>query len=495
MASPGKPVTAKRLRIMVELVVERNSSPESVFRITRDLASAGFEVDETYGPVKLRPPGEERERIESAGQELVLVRGTIDPARKSALEQHRDVYRVWTDVQLAPFAAPKQRPRKRGRRPRPGVTGPARGSGRSSAGATNAASQKAKTRRRSTSAAVGFAPPMNCGSTVVGTVSNALVALGTTKVWKRRHVRGAGVEVGVVDGGITAIGRPVKLGEVAVIDRVVNGWPAADWGTTALGWGPTNAQHGNMVAYDVLAMAPQSKLWDLRIWEDVPGTPAERFAVYVTKAIEAYRFAIDRFNAAGLPQILTNSWGLYDRNNGIDWATDPRHPFTLMVEEALDAGMLVLFAAGNCGTGCPHGSTSPCGATDRGPGNSILGPNGHPRVMTVGGADAQAQWYGYTSQGPAVLPPNAAKPDFCSVTQFAGFFPFIDSSRPCDGGTSAACATAAGVVALLKSYRPTLTQAQAKTALMNTARDIQAPGLDMDSGAGILQAYTALTTI
>jgi subtilisin family serine protease len=161
-----------------------------------------------------------------------------------------------------------------------------------------------------------------------------------------------------------------------------------------------------------------------------------------------------------------------------------------MVQNALDVGMLVLFAAGNCGTGCVHPATSPCGATDRGPNHSILGPNGHPDVMTVGGADTNGQWYGFTSQGAAVLTPNAPKPDFCSMMQFGGFFP-VYGPKPFDGGTSTACATAAGVVALLKSYRPNLTQAQARTALMNTARNIRAPGFDQDSGAGIIRAYSA----
>jgi hypothetical protein len=38
--------------------------------------------------------------------------------------------------------------------------------------------------------------------------------------------------VGIVDGGITAQGRPVKQGETPWrIPRVVDGWPTADWGT------------------------------------------------------------------------------------------------------------------------------------------------------------------------------------------------------------------------------------------------------------------------
>jgi hypothetical protein len=306
----------------------------------------------------------------------------------------------------------------------------------------------------------------------------------------------------MVDGGITAIGRPIKAGEVAKISNVVDGWPDADWGTTAEGWD----QHGNMTAHDVLGIAPNVKLWDIRIWQAATGNLATDFTGLVSNALAGYRKAIDTHTATGAPHILSNSWGLYNRNNGLDYATNPQSPFALMVEEALDAGILVLFAAGNCGGGCPFPQNSRCGANDRGPGNSILGPNGHPRVMTVGAANKKGRWCGYTSQGPAVLPPNARKPDFCSIAHFDGYFPtqpFPNPSgnpaRDFDGGTSAATAVAAGVVALLMEKRKrgglTLSQDEAKTALMDTAKDIRRVGFDRDSGAGIIRAKAAFDTL
>lgn len=500
MAKARKQQTAaKRLRILVEITVERDSPREAAFASARALEAVGFRLDTEYEPVPLRPPPPERERLESAGLQLLLVRGTIDPARRTDLEKHSAAYRVWSDVKLQPFAraASSRRTtaasRLTARARAKGKTRSVRGRRTTSAARrprtrTKAGAKQGRASRgRQATAGGGFASVAICGGGI-GTINDVLTALGVTRIWKRGY-RGQGVDVGVVDGGIAALGRPVKPGETAVIPNVVSGWPA-DWGTTALGWNPAKPQHGNMVAYNVLAVAPEARLWDLRIWEDLPGVPpAERFDVYVSNAIAAYHFAITRFLSDGSPQILTNSWGLYDSANGEGFATDPRSPLALKVEDALDAGMLVLFAAGNCGTGCAHPSTSPCGVNDRGPGASILGPNGHPEVMTVGGADTKGRWYGFTSQGPAVLPPHAAKPDFCSFTQYAGFFPVHGPGF--DGGTSAACATAAGVVALLKSYRPTLPQTTAKTVLKSTARDIRAPGIDADSGAGLIRAYLA----
>jgi serine protease AprX len=430
----------KEDRVLVRTFFRRDASPEELLRKAREW-SGGFRPDTSYPPVRIRPPRKERATYESKGLAFWVVRGFVDPTRVAELEASPGdlkVLKVTRDSPLDPMA-------------------------------------------------------VECGAgEAVGTVTRAVIALRVKPIWKKGY-KGRGIVVGVVDGGITATGRVIKPGEVARIDGVVGGWPE-DWGTTALGWGPTNEQHGNMVAFNVLAMAPQAQLWDIRIWEDAGGTPAERFAVYVSNALAGYQAAITGFQTNGVPQILTNSWGLYDRNNGIEYATDDDSDFALIVEEALDAGMLLLFAAGNCGTGCLHPSTTPCGAADKGPDNSILGPNGHPDVMTVGAATVHADWYGYTSQGRAVLPPHAAKPDFCSMTKFDGFFPTY-GPKPYDGGTSAACATAAGVVGLLKQYRPNLTQAEAKTALAQTAWDIRAAGADMDSGAGIIQASAAFNVI
>lgn len=102
--------------------------------------------------------------------------------------------------------------------------------------------------------------------------------------------------------------------------------------------------------------------------------------------------------------------------------------------------------------------------------------------MTVGAVNKDEQLIGYSSQGPAAL--NEFKPDFCGISHYAGYF----SS---DSGTSAACATASGVVALLKQARPTLTQEAAKRLLTSTANDIGPPGWDRHSGSGIVQAKAA----
>jgi uncharacterized repeat protein (TIGR01451 family) len=68
-----------------------------------------------------------------------------------------------------------------------------------------------------------------------------------------------------------------------------------------------------------------------------------------------------------------------------------------------------------------------------------------------------------------------------------GFNPFF--------GTSAAAPHAAAIAGLLKSLKPSATNAQIRTALTSSALDIEAVGTDRDSGAGIVMAYEGLAAI
>jgi subtilisin-like proprotein convertase family protein len=62
-------------------------------------------------------------------------------------------------------------------------------------------------------------------------------------------------------------------------------------------------------------------------------------------------------------------------------------------------------------------------------------------------------------------------------------------------GTSAAAPHAAAIAALLKSAERRATPERIRRALTRTAIDIEAPGVDRDSGAGIIDAYAALEFI
>jgi Subtilase family len=81
--------------------------------------------------------------------------------------------------------------------------------------------------------------------------------------------------------------------------------------------------------------------------------------------------------------------------------------------------------------------------------------------------------------------PNITAADGVSVTGAGGFpSPFF--------GTSAAAPHAAAIAALVKSAIPAFTPTQIRGLLSSTAIDIEAPGIDRDSGAGIVMPYAAL---
>lgn len=429
---------------------------------------AFIKIDRESEPVTVTPPRDKRAQYQEQGLRLVVTRAWVDPR----VVTDPELYRLLTsearvdnfarDTPLEPFARYEQEAAfSPGPGPGPGEEHPLR---IECAGSDN-----------------GF-----------GTATDVAQKLGVTHIWNAGYT-GSGIVVGIVDGGITAHGRPVPIGVWPAIPQspasgnVIDGYPLADWGTTAEGW----YEHGNMIAFDVQAMAPEAQLWDLRIWQ-----PGVAFPSYVLNALAGYQRAINTYRAHGVPQILVNSWGLYDAANDPDFAFNPRSNIALAVEAALDAGILVLFAAGNCGDGCPFTSESLCGSGSRGPGASILGPNGHPEVMTVGAATLRGEWCGYTSQGPAGLPPSDLdKPDFCSYSQFDGFFPNETGFRPYDGGTSAANGIAGGVVALLKQARPDLTQEECKRLLRDTARPIRTPAALEGAGAGIIDARRAFRAL
>ena len=111
-----------------------------------------------------------------------------------------------------------------------------------------------------------------------------------------------------------------------------------------------------------------------------------------------------------------------------------------------------------------------------GPRRIFLRPEGTP--ITPGN-------YLFSTNGGMVL----TKPDLAGAdgvaTRTPGFAPFF--------GTSAAAPHAAAIAALVKSVRPTLTSQQIYSILTSTALDIRAPGVDRDSGHGLVMALPAVT--
>ncbi len=442
-----------RISVLLEMRVERGESPSLGQSTARNLGGGVLELDPEFKPVPMSSGRGDEEGLAGL-PDTYIMRGTVASEEElQELSNDPRVRYVWRDTRIEPFA----------RKPKAG--------GKSDGKSPEEDPVNVEFNENPGMSTCPFGTCDCTPGTPKATMAQVAVYHGVDQIWEQ-GIRGQGIRVGVLDSGMTAQGRPVIAGQTSRrIQRVVGGWPEASWGTRSE-WG----QHGNMCGTDVLGMAPEAELYDLRI-SGSGGSPST-----ISRALQAFQWAIDRYKSDGTPQVLTNSWGIFQESWDTTYARNPNHPFTRKVAEAVDLGIIVLFAAGNCGDTCPDGR---CGS-DTGTGKSIWGANGHPKVMTVGAVNVNEQLVGYSSRGPASLAPD--KPDFCAVTHFTGYF-------NSDSGTSAACPIAAGITALLKQAQPSRSPAQIKSALIATCKDIGPAGFDIHSGHGIIRGWEAYKRI
>ncbi|ELZ25104.1 peptidase S8 and S53 subtilisin kexin sedolisin [Halosimplex carlsbadense 2-9-1] len=453
--SMGIDVDEERERVdaLLEVTIGQGASMASIYAMVESIAGAA--VDREFEPVTVRPTRERIPSTDPESQQVVLVRASVERSRLDEVESQVDG--LWEDrAVLQPFEQSTDEP----------------------GGGTVAGPADPFDFAGTASASV--AEDSYCPDEAVGSLHDGSVTeyLGVDEVWDD-EVRGEGVVVGIVDGGITAEGRRIDPEDRnhpqwpgKTVPNVTDGYPADSWGTTGRGW----MWHGNMSATDVLGVAPAAELYDIRL--------TGRFASSLVSAVD---WAIRKHEETGTPHVLNVSAGIYQRVWDPEFAENPDHPATRKVLEAVDEGIVVLFAAGNCGQGC---ASTKCSLRDDpetdnvGPSDSIWGVNGHERVITVGAATIDERRLGYSSQGPSALDEDGTKPDICGVSHFEGY-------NDVDSGTSAATPTTSGVVALLTQADPELSTAETKTVLQSTAVDIGESGLDNDTGAGIVQADAA----
>jgi serine protease AprX len=192
-------------------------------------------------------------------------------------------------------------------------------------------------------------------------------------------------------------------------------------------------------------------------------------------------------------RVINNSWA-----DGTI-AYDPNDPLNVASRMAHDAGITVVFAAGN------DGQT----------GGNVYNRYAWPEwVVGVGGLDKLGRLGDYSSRGDATHHADVVAPGSfivstraqTGVVSFPNQLP-IDATDPLNPrivplplwpyytgmvGTSMAAPHVAGVVALLLDADPTLTPDEIKDVLVRTATPV--PGCDpIDCGAGLVNALAAVT--
>jgi subtilisin family serine protease len=324
------------------------------------------------------------------------------------------------------------------------------------------------------------------GDPPVGKDSDVAKQLAVSKL-KAKQMTGQGVYLAIVDTGIN-ISHLKSKGRMPKLD-IAKSWTPTGVLTTP-GRHPTD--HGTMCAYDAGIAAPKATLLDYAVLlSRTPGSTV--MAGLLSDAVLAYsklRTILNAMPSSRRAMVVSNSWGMFSPTWDFppghpgNYSDNPNHPFNIIVASLESAGADILFAAGNCGRNCPDGRCN-FGTTP-----PVCGANSHPLVLSVAGVDVKKGRVGYSSQGPGRL--AARKPDISAYTHFVG-----SGVYPEDGGTSAACPVAAGVVAAIRSkHRATrLSPLQLRALIYKTAEDRGKNGYDYDYGFGIINPTDLLKAL
>ena len=281
--------------------------------------------------------------------------------------------------------------------------------------------------------------------------------------------RGAGVDVALIDSGIT----PVH--DLAAPGKVVNG-PDFSFDTANPDLGHLDAfGHGTHLAGIVAGVAPGARL------VNVKAANAEGITS-LTQLLLAIDWTVRYRRANGLDiRVLTLAVGT--ENDGYQ-----RSPLAVAVERAWNAGIVVVAAAGN----------------DASSGKGLELPAADPFVLAVGGAETQgtgdpaddtiADW---SSRGDGERNPDVIAPG-SSIVSYRVPGSFIDESsqgRVGDtlqrgSGTSQATAVTAGAAALLLEGHD-WTPNQVKAALRGSARPLAGDPRAVGEGALDVSAASA----
>ena len=220
--------------------------------------------------------------------------------------------------------------------------------------------------------------------------------------------------------------------------------------------------------------------------------------ISILDAVGGFDYAIANKNSFGAPiRVISNSWG----SSG---AFDPTDPVVIASYEAYKQGIVTVFAAGNEGPAAntmnPY-ALAPwvigVGAADKNRALADFSSRGNPgETGTFTTADGQS--WTYVSQPTLV----ATGVGVVSARALTGLLPVL--SLPDDlaldpahllyythmSGTSMATPHVAGIVALLFDADPTLTPAEVKQILVDTA-DLMPGYTASEVGAGHIDAFEA----
>ena len=339
-----------------------------------------------------------------------------------------------------------------------------------------------------TVAAISFDRP------VQGTLERTAAAIGARWVTQQLSLDGAGIGIVTIDSGVSAQHDDLPTGRIAHFADFVGfrEAPYDDYG------------HGTHVAgilagsgYDSggrrRGIAPGAHLIVLKALDGAGGGS-------ISNVIAAIEYAIARRETYNIRVMnLSVAAGVYESYN--------KDPLALAAKRAVDAGIVVVAAAGNLGRG----------SLGRSQYGGIASPGNAPWVLTVGATSHMRtvdrdddRMAAFSSRGPSAID-KSAKPDVVApgvgieslaepasvlfaahpTTRLWGAVETISEPYIGLSGTSMAAPVVAGTIALMLQANPSLTPNAVKAILQFTAEDRD--GYDhLTQGAGFLNARGAV---
>ena len=317
--------------------------------------------------------------------------------------------------------------------------------------------------------------------------------IGATAARSDFGVDGSGVGVAVIDSGVDGTHGDLPFGSKVVqnvkiigsvgltsnIVQAVENLPNSD----------TSSGHGTHCAGAVAGSGAQSGGLHTGV---APGAHilgvGTGDAIFVFHALEGFDYVLANRDTYDI-RVISNSWGTTG-------AYDPNDPVNVASKVAHDAGVTVVFAAGN-----------------EGPADNTLNPYSvAPWVIGVAAGNKDgATLADFSSRGvagDAILKPTITAPgvDIVSARAINTVLPLLGAPSDINldpalipyyttmSGTSMATPEIAGVCALLLSANPSLTPAQIRHTLVSTATPMPSYG-EHQVGAGYVNAYAAIQSV
>ena len=289
-------------------------------------------------------------------------------------------------------------------------------------------------------------------------------------------VNGAGVVVAVIDSGIDATHPDLAQRVTHNLKMIETGTPAGDivvpMEQTPFNNSDTSSGHGTHVAGIVAADNTDGKVLGVAPGASLIGYGTGE-AIFVFGALSAFNHMISKRTEWGI-RVVNNSWGSSFR------LFDPNEPINQATRRAYDAGIVVVFAAGNSSTEMsinPY-SVAPWVIST---GNGTL--NHQRNASSSGGLEfdnslpialpaGDEKHVSFSDDRIGLYHPSVSAPgtNIVSTGALSGVAVTSNPDRTATAtGTSMASPHVAGVVALMLQRNPSLTPDEVKSALQVTA--------------------------